>query len=344
MRSRARAFSRIPARGPTFADLLGGRLHSQLATVSAAATGVQRAHSQLCPINDLDQFDEIARICCESSTGAADCSGGFPAVCTRECSMIMEPWYSNCGPLIDILGDMWAADEDAMGAFASGPCHHTNVLFEHAAVGSCAPDMLQVWTDDVNAACCMQNGVYQCEAGVPWGCDAECAIEFVPFWENCMLSSGVAGTEDLASFATLYTTCQTLSPSEGLLLMREVNNLINDPWCEINTTSIISIDQANAPCSTDESGFCGRTIESGLYTCEADYCSVRCVVITFFLMFWLLLSPLLFGPCADADLHSSPRLRQFVRSPVRWASRRPSTWRSSWPGDASLRDGQLPNV
>ena len=34
------------------------------------------------------------------------------------------------------------------------------------------------------------------------------------------------------------------------------------------------IDQANAPCSTDESGFCARTIESGLYTCDEDYCSV----------------------------------------------------------------------
>jgi hypothetical protein len=37
----------------------------------------------------------------------------------------------------------------------------------------------------------------------------------------------------------------------------------------------MQIDQANAPCSTDESGFCERTIESGLYTCDEDYCSVR---------------------------------------------------------------------
>jgi hypothetical protein len=135
---------------------------------------------------------------------------------------------------------------------------------------------------------------------VPWSCDAECAIEFVPFWETCMLSSGMGNSADLASFASLYDTCQTLPPAEGMLLMREVNNLINDPWCDINTTSIISvshqsmpaalqivragpnnpvcrttqIDQANAPCSTDESGFCARTIESGLYTCDEDYCSV----------------------------------------------------------------------
>ena len=37
---------------------------------------------------------------------------------------------------------------------------------------------------------------------------------------------------------------------------------------------VMQIDQANAPCSTDESTFCERTIESGLYTCDEDYCSV----------------------------------------------------------------------
>jgi hypothetical protein len=88
-----------------------------------------------------------------------------------------------------------------------------------------------------------------------------------------MMSTGMQGGEDLAGFAALYETCKTLPPSEGRLLMREVNNLINDPWCSINTTSIISIDQANAPCAVDESGFCARTIESGLYTCGEDYCS-----------------------------------------------------------------------
>ena len=94
-----------------------------------------------------------------------------------------------------------------------------------------------------------------------------------------MMSTGMQGGEDLAGFAALYETCKTLPPSEGRLLMREVNNLINDPWCEINTTGIISIDQANAPCSTDESGFCERTIESGLYTCDEDYCSVRSQIL-----------------------------------------------------------------
>jgi hypothetical protein len=193
--------------------------------------------------------------------------------------MLMEPWWGSCGPLIGALGDMWAADEDAMGDFATGACHHTNVLFANAAAGGCDAELLGAWTNDVNAACCQQNGVFECDAGTPWSCDAECAIEFVPFWETCMLSSGMSNSADLSSFASLYDTCQALPPAEGRLLMREVNNLINDPWCEINTTGIISIDQANAPCSTDESGFCERTIESGLYTCDEDYCSVRSQIL-----------------------------------------------------------------
>ena len=73
-------------------------LNNQLTSVASAracasVAATRLAHAQLCPIEDLDHFDEIARICCESSTGAADCSGGFPTVCTRECSMLMEPWW-----------------------------------------------------------------------------------------------------------------------------------------------------------------------------------------------------------------------------------------------------------
>jgi hypothetical protein len=262
-----------------------------------------------------------------------------------------------CGPLIGVLGDMWAADEDAMGAFATGPCHHTNVLFANAAAGGCDAQLLPVWTDDVNAACCQQNGVFECDAGAPWSCDAECAIEFVPFWETCMLSSGMGNSADLASFASLYDTCQTLPPAEGMLLMREVNNLINDPWCDINTTSIISvshqsmqpalqivragpnnpvcrtqIDQANAPCSTDESGFCARTIESGLYTCDEDYCSVSATAAI------SLLDLPIYPPDSNteeidyaccSDMCPSARMRPLVQPTLRRAARRSRPRRSS---------------
>ena len=86
-----------------------------------------------------------------------------------------------------------------------------------------------------------QNGVFECAEGVPWTCDAECAIEFGPYWETCMLQSGLGGTGDMEGFATLYDTCKNLPPDENAVLMHTVNDIINDPWCRINTTGIISV-------------------------------------------------------------------------------------------------------
>ena len=86
-----------------------------------------------------------------------------------------------------------------------------------------------------------QNGVFECAEGVPWTCDAECAIEFGPYWETCMLQSGLGGTGDMEGFAGLYDTCKNLPPGENAVLMHTVNDMINDPWCRINTTGIISV-------------------------------------------------------------------------------------------------------
>ena len=86
-----------------------------------------------------------------------------------------------------------------------------------------------------------QDGVFECAEGVPWTCDAECAIEFGPYWESCMLQSGLGGTEDMEGFAALYDTCKNLPPGENAVLMHTVNDIINDPWCRINTTGIISV-------------------------------------------------------------------------------------------------------
>jgi hypothetical protein len=234
---------------------------------------VALAQQRMCPISDLDQFNNIARICCEGSTGAADCSAGFPPTCTRACAELLEPFWTSCGTLVKVLGDMYPADENAIDRFAKGQCHHTNSLFEHAAVGICPEEMLAVWTDDVNSACCEQNGVWECGDGTPWSCNAECALEFGPFWERCMLGSGIGNAADMQAFSALYDTCKALPLGEARVLIHTVDELVNDPWCSINTTGIISIDAANAACTVDESAFCERTIQSGLFTCEADYCS-----------------------------------------------------------------------
>jgi len=239
------------------------------------AAAVVYGQQSMCPIDQLDQFTDIGRVCCESSTGAADCSSGFPATCTHACAQLLEPFWTACGSLAMMLGDIYTVDETAIDHFAKGQCHQTNVLFEHAAAAgsTCTEEMLAAMTDDVNSACCEQSGAYQCAAGTPWSCDATCALEFVPFWESCILGSGaLSGSHDLASFATLYSTCAALPLSEDRLLIRMVNDLVNDPWCRINTTQIISIDAASAACTVDRSGFCERTIQSGIYSCDVDYC------------------------------------------------------------------------
>jgi hypothetical protein len=212
-------------------------------------------------------------VCCEGSTGAADCSAGFPPTCTRACAELLEPFWTNCGTLVKVLGDMYPADENEIDRFAKGQCHHTNTLFEHAAVGTCPQEMLEAWTDDVNSACCEQNGVWECGDGTPWSCNAECALEFGPFWESCMLGSGIGNAADMHAFSALYDTCKALPLEEARVLINTVGELVNDPWCSINTTGIISIDAANAACTVDESAFCEPTIQSGLYSCETDYCS-----------------------------------------------------------------------
>jgi hypothetical protein len=209
-----------------------------------------------------DQFNNIARVCCEGSTGAADCSAGFPPACTRACAELLEPFWTSCGTLVKILGDMYPADENEIDRFAKGQCHHTNSLFEHAAVGACPPEMLEVWTDDVNSACCAQNGVWECGDGTPWSCNAECAMEFGPFWERCMLGSGIGNAADMQGFSALYDTCKALPLGEARVLIHTVDELVNDPWCSINTTGIISIDAANAACTVDESEFCDRDDDS----------------------------------------------------------------------------------
>jgi hypothetical protein len=117
------------------------------------------ASAQTCRTSDLDQMGAIAPICCENSGFGADCSGGFPTVCTRECSDLARPFWTSCSGLISLLGDIYPSDETALANFIEGPCEDTNTLFEHAILGACEPTELDARINDVNAACCTQGGI-----------------------------------------------------------------------------------------------------------------------------------------------------------------------------------------
>lgn len=271
------------------------------AAVLSAATAV---HAQLCPTAQLQEWNDIAPICCESSTSTRDCSAGFPATCSFECATMIESYWSACGKMVEALGNspgIYPADEVALSAFAEGPCVQTRILAQHAAL-SCDEASLQAEVNDVNAACCEQSGSFVCTDGTPIVCDAECAMEFIPcvadhrapdthsraltladspgahvvsyrFWESCMSSLWDLSTSPrLESFSALYETCRALPPEESRILMQAVHDFDMNPDCMINVTQIISVDEANAPCSQDETDQCTTTIVSGLVTCEQDYC------------------------------------------------------------------------
>ena len=80
------------------------------------------------------------------------------------------------------MGDIFPFDEAQMEAFAQGPCEQTVALYEHATLGSCNSDRLHAMIDEVNQACCTQDGRNVCGADSNFGCDAECGLTFVPFW------------------------------------------------------------------------------------------------------------------------------------------------------------------
>ena len=86
--------------------------------LSLLLAAVALAQQRVCPISDLDQFNNIARVCCEGSTGAADCSAGFPATCTRACAELLEPFWTSCGPLSSYLRSTRGGPANALSSAA----------------------------------------------------------------------------------------------------------------------------------------------------------------------------------------------------------------------------------
>ena len=41
------------------------------------------------------------------------------------------------------------------------------------------PAELQARVEDIQNSCCVQNGINVCTEGVPWTCDAQCAVPFM---------------------------------------------------------------------------------------------------------------------------------------------------------------------
>jgi hypothetical protein len=128
-----------------------------------------------CSIADLQpDYEGISAVCCES-TASPDCSQGFPVTCTRQCASLVAPFWADCSKVVLAFGDIFPSDETLFAEFADGPCSQTTTLYEHASLSQCAGPDLEAQIDEVNKACCEQDGVNMCGTGeAPWGCDAEC--------------------------------------------------------------------------------------------------------------------------------------------------------------------------
>ena len=85
--------------------------------------------------------------------------------------------------------------------------------------------------------------------------NADCALTFIPFMEMCLLppgSDGVVppppppGTNDaMTGFLALYDTCEdmnTAAPAEVESLIHDVNEMVDNEYCVIDTSAIVSAD------------------------------------------------------------------------------------------------------
>ena len=132
-----------------------------------------------CGFARLADVQGITAICCES-LGDSDCATGFPATCVSACADVLAPFWEECGDFVTTLSAAtFNFDIGQLGVFA-GLCVNTRSLV-HFANGVCSTSEaeLQTRVEDIQNSCCVQNGVNVCTSGVPWTCDAQCAVPFM---------------------------------------------------------------------------------------------------------------------------------------------------------------------
>jgi hypothetical protein len=185
-----------------------------------------------CGFSRLADVHGITAVCCES-LGDDDCSTGFPATCASACADVLAPFWEECGDFVSGLSAAtFTFDIPSFGVFA-GVCTSARAL-THFANGVCSrnEEELQARVLDIQSSCCTQGGVNVCPDGVPWTCDAQCAVPFMTFFTAC-IDSGVMGVDDLASCKSKCLrqqppACQLLElvllPSSRVLVSARTNS------------------------------------------------------------------------------------------------------------------------
>eukprot|EP01045_Picozoa_sp_COSAG04_P033230 COSAG04_NODE_6796_length_1253_cov_5.317308_2_plen_155_part_00 len=75
------------------------------------------------------------------------------------------------------------------------------------------------------------------------------------FFTSC-ISSGVMGVEDLSGYRALYESCQNMEGQEKGVLVSNLNSLVEDATCIVDTSSITSAGAQDGALPASASGQC----------------------------------------------------------------------------------------
>lgn len=155
----------------------------------------------------------------------------------------------------------------------------------------CAPDSFAEQASVVDAACCGVND--SCEGGIPTHCDAECALVFINFYNDCRrFLSSQSGIDEMSKYARLYQTCTTLPILPLLDAVVQCSSNAPDPCYDIDCGQQGICDGGScqcdegytgdrcdvfAPCASVECGDHGQCVR-GSCQCEDRYSGQSCEV------------------------------------------------------------------
>ena len=194
-----------------------------------------------------------------------DCSAGFPSVCSFECAELLVPFADECVKMMEGMpaGNFpFALGE--MITFTAG-CRQTTEL-KHYSSDTCtkSAEQLEERVLDVNNMCCTQDGVFSCGSNggqfddVPWGCNARCAVSFIPFYDECFDGMTVTTVDELDKYNLLYEQCANQPEDQVVMMIDMVDTFLRNPNCTINVTGVTtrsgnySVNRNMVPPCTDD--------------------------------------------------------------------------------------------
>ena len=67
---------------------------------------------------------------------------------------------------------------------------------------------------------------------------AECAITYVPYFEECLKRDNGIGVASAQKYERLYESCANIDEAEVGILITDLDEMIDNPKCQVNTSGI----------------------------------------------------------------------------------------------------------